>query len=360
MLTCSWVVVVTTVAGLISHSNAAVGDITHVVYRQGTTAYASNPGEIQVVPNRKYLVNFEILRNDLGQDHEYVTNIIVGGQNYGPCRPDGHDYDCNFYNCTRAKQMIVTPTTTVLKVDMRIIGHSWDCDCDTKTWQCSKENTIAGRTQMTAVGRFTLTAIGSIAPTTAPTQAPTMWFANPGHRDTIDNLTQTVLMLETSLGAITKTQNQRDETFNKKIDELTTNLTTTNNNLGIVTKELNTTVFEMGRITHELEAKLETLSNQLNATRDELAITKSNLTSTSQLLGNLRQTLKDLGSVQFATEPPPQGSTFAAPSIEASSGDIVVTSFGGAMLLRTQKCVSVDLCETTRFTAMIKEALANL
>ena len=44
---------------------------------------------------------------------------------------------------------------------MDFIGHSWDCDCDQQTWDCSREKTVGGRTKVTAVGRFTLTPSGT-------------------------------------------------------------------------------------------------------------------------------------------------------------------------------------------------------
>jgi hypothetical protein len=39
---------------------------------------------------------------------------------------------------------------------MKFSGHSRDCDCDTSTWECSREYAVEGRTPVTAVGHFSL------------------------------------------------------------------------------------------------------------------------------------------------------------------------------------------------------------
>ena len=54
---------------------------------------------------------------------------------------------------------ILTQTGNIAVV-MDFVGHSRDCDCDEQTWDCSRENTVGGRTPVTAVGRFTLTPSG--------------------------------------------------------------------------------------------------------------------------------------------------------------------------------------------------------
>ena len=75
----------------------------------------------------------------------------------GGCNPDGGDTDCTFFHCqvTSASATVVSQTG-IIAVRMDFTGHSHDCDCDLQTWECSAENTVGGRTPVTAVGRFTL------------------------------------------------------------------------------------------------------------------------------------------------------------------------------------------------------------
>ena len=136
-----------------------------MIYTSGDTAKTDNLGSIDVRPNVHYHVRFEILRNDLGGSHEKVTGVLVDGEDLGECNPDGSDYDCTFYDCS-SQQLSKTIISTTGKVDvnMKITGHSWDCDCDTKTWACSDQyDYVAGREKMTAVGIFVLTPIGDVA-----------------------------------------------------------------------------------------------------------------------------------------------------------------------------------------------------
>jgi hypothetical protein len=107
-----------------------------------------------------YDLKVEILRNDLGGAHERVSSIKLDGTTVGSCNPDGGDYDCTFYDCESAvTQKRYTPASNTIDVELIYTGHSHDCDCDTSNWQCSKENTVAGRTAMTAVARLTLTPL---------------------------------------------------------------------------------------------------------------------------------------------------------------------------------------------------------
>jgi len=118
-------------------------------------------GRATVVDGVKYKINTEVLRNDLASGSERVNRILVNGVNLGGCNPDGGDYDCTFFNCF-SSPMFFTATSTEVVIRVTYQGHSWDCDCDTTTWEsgdssCSKEKTIAGRTPMSAVARFTFT-----------------------------------------------------------------------------------------------------------------------------------------------------------------------------------------------------------
>ena len=98
----------------------------------------------------------EVLRNDLGHAHEKVVDVTLDGQSIGGCNPNGGDYDCTFFPCSHITHSF-TPTTEKVALRIDVQGHSWDCDCDMKAhpWKCSRENSISGRTAMTAVARYT-------------------------------------------------------------------------------------------------------------------------------------------------------------------------------------------------------------
>ena len=129
--------------------------VTQVIYSEGTAAQTNNAGTITVVPGVTYIVSMEILRNDLGSSSERVVDVTLDGTSIGGCNPDGHDYDCTFFTCSQSPS--VSSATGNIAVNLEYAGHSWDCDCDKESWECSKEDTVSGRTKMTAVARFTLT-----------------------------------------------------------------------------------------------------------------------------------------------------------------------------------------------------------
>ena len=80
-----------------------------------------------------YEVAVEILRNDLGDASEKVAWIkiddqeITGGEG---CKPDGGDYDCTFFACPEPKVPRHTATSSSMKIELNLVGHSHDCDCD--------------------------------------------------------------------------------------------------------------------------------------------------------------------------------------------------------------------------------------
>jgi hypothetical protein len=155
--------------------------IVAVAYSQGTTVYSSPSAAttVDVIPGETYNIRVEILRNDLGSASERVTAIRVGGTDIGGCNPDGGDYDCTFFDCASqltASNLIMTATTGTLTLEVDITGHSHDCDCDMTSWtsgqaSCSRQDTVAGRTPMTAVARFTLTP-GGHPPPSPPSPPP--------------------------------------------------------------------------------------------------------------------------------------------------------------------------------------------
>ena len=133
-----------------------------MVYGEGKTASPVQiyDSTINVVPKLKYNVKVEVLRNDLGEPNEKVSKITFDGTVIGDCNPDGGDDDCTFFDCQDSIQNSpVSSETGSILAALTYEGHSWDCDCDKETWECSRENQIATRIPMTAVARITLTPI---------------------------------------------------------------------------------------------------------------------------------------------------------------------------------------------------------
>lgn len=136
-----------------------INDISKGIYKAGTSGNGVDEiinGTIKVHPNTNYNVTVEILRNDLAsrKPNEYVKSIKLDGYEMGECQPDGGDYDCTFYKCNMSK--IINSKTGIINATLIFFGHSRDCDCNTTTWQCAKENTVTGYTPMKAVARFNL------------------------------------------------------------------------------------------------------------------------------------------------------------------------------------------------------------
>lgn len=131
---------------------------TLMLAHEGKSAQALVSKTYTVKRGATYVVQkFEVLRNDLGGASEKVTSIKVNGVELGECNPDGGDYDCTYFDCQKTHTF--STTSTQLTVQMTLTGHSWDCDCDTTTWECSKEDTWEGRTPrtpVTSVARITL------------------------------------------------------------------------------------------------------------------------------------------------------------------------------------------------------------
>ena len=134
--------------------------IKHMVYGEGETTKSTYESTINVAPNLDYDVRIEVLRNDLGENDERVSKITFDGVTIGDCNPDGSDYDCTFFDCRDTIQNAqVSSETGSIRVALTYQGHSWDCDCDKETWDCSPENQVSSRTPMTAAARITLIPI---------------------------------------------------------------------------------------------------------------------------------------------------------------------------------------------------------
>ena len=137
-----------------------------MIYEEGDTVGGSEKtyvGTINVTSDLPYDVKFEVLRSDLGNDHEKVSEISFNSVSFGECNPPGGDYDCDFYDCSsKLTKSELFSTTGTIKVELTYVGHSHDCDCDKKTWDCSPEQGQEGHnsqhdSRMIAAARITLT-----------------------------------------------------------------------------------------------------------------------------------------------------------------------------------------------------------
>jgi hypothetical protein len=126
-------------------------------YTNGGTQTVTAKGSGFVIGNSYKVDSVEVLRNDLGHASEYVTSIKLAGVEVGACHPDGGDYDCTFFNCRKSHTFTAQSANPNFEVSVK--GHSRDCDCDTNTWECSKEKTVAGRTPMNIVARVTVSEV---------------------------------------------------------------------------------------------------------------------------------------------------------------------------------------------------------
>ena len=129
-------------------------------------------GSIKVTKGVTYSLKVEVLRNDLGDSNEKVASITVDGREVGKkdgaaCNPDGGDSDCTFFDCEAqlSENLVVTANSSTIKVALDFKEHSWACDCDKKTWKCSKKGSKKGG-EMEAVARVTLRQVESPPVTT--------------------------------------------------------------------------------------------------------------------------------------------------------------------------------------------------
>ena len=97
----------------------------------------------------------------MGGSSEKLATVTLDGKHMLPsagCNPPGSDYACDFWKCPVVSAAKVMSKTGSIAVAFNVIETSYDCDCDTKTWQCSSElKKVKGRTPMEAAVRFTLT-----------------------------------------------------------------------------------------------------------------------------------------------------------------------------------------------------------
>ena len=143
------------------------GTLVQIIYKAGKNSQSQSQrnaeiitGSISVSKGVQYSVTAEVLRNDMGSSSEKLVSITLDGVQMlprGGCNPPGSDYSCDFWTCPVVSAAQVVSETGSIAVAFDVRETSWDCDCDTKTWQCSAENKVKGRTAMEAAVRFTLT-----------------------------------------------------------------------------------------------------------------------------------------------------------------------------------------------------------
>ena len=135
---------------------------TKVIYEEGDAggeAPTTYSGVLYVIPGAEYSIKFEVLRNDLGDPSEKVSDIKINDESFGECNPSGGDYDCTFHDCTSVlARQTVSSATGEMSVKLTFVGHSRDCNCDKTTWECQSELLEQGDlSPMLAVYRVTLT-----------------------------------------------------------------------------------------------------------------------------------------------------------------------------------------------------------
>ena len=141
--------------------------IVKVIYKAGKNSQTQAQrnaeiikGTISVCKGVEYSVKAEALRGDMASASEYLASITLDGAKVLPkagCNPPGNDYDCDFWNCPVVSGASVVSQTGSIAVGFDVKETSWDCDCDTNTFECSPENKVAGRTAIEAAVRITLT-----------------------------------------------------------------------------------------------------------------------------------------------------------------------------------------------------------
>ena len=127
-----------------------------------------------MVPKVRYGIKVEVLLNDLGDASEKVSSIELNGIHIGQCNPESSgciaqglsecgDYACVFYDCTSyLDKTLISFDSSSVNIKIVFVEHSKDCDCNTKTWECKKENEDPTLTPTYALARITFTAHGII------------------------------------------------------------------------------------------------------------------------------------------------------------------------------------------------------
>ena len=110
------------------------------------------------MPNVSYNIFVEVLRSPKRSLKEEITKIIIDDVDIGPCNPTDNTTECGFLSCpnTEDTPYTVMSETGVVDVVIEYEGHSWGCNCDISTWQCSFEFSHSQQVPMVAVARITI------------------------------------------------------------------------------------------------------------------------------------------------------------------------------------------------------------
>ena len=138
--------------------------LTRIVYQNDDGANAATDtwlSTINVQPNTKYSIAWQVLRSDLASSSENVVDVQLDSLSVGGCNPPGEDYACDFYDCTGSSTQYITSATGVINVAATFTGHSKDCDCDRSDLdgKCAREDTVNSYTPTKAALKFILTAM---------------------------------------------------------------------------------------------------------------------------------------------------------------------------------------------------------
>ena len=95
---------------------------------------------ISVIPNTTYSISIDNLRHKKTDSVQKFDKIIVGGLELGNCQPEVYRNNCTFVPCSNIKQAKNTIKSETGEIDIvvEVEGHSWACNCDTKSWECSE------------------------------------------------------------------------------------------------------------------------------------------------------------------------------------------------------------------------------
>ena len=127
-----------------------------------------------MVPKVRYAIKVEVLLNDLSNAEEKVSSIEINEIKIGECNPedsgciaqglsDCGDHACVFYDCTSyLEKSLFSFDSSAVNIKLAFSGHSRDCDCNTNTWECKKEEVDPTLTPTLALARITFTAQGII------------------------------------------------------------------------------------------------------------------------------------------------------------------------------------------------------
>ena len=105
-----------------------------------------------------YSVTIEVLITSKMSVYESLTEVVLDGEDLGPCSPETNSKSCTFSICQEIsdKEIIVVSESGTMDLGMTFFNHSSRCNCDPISWKCSHEFTDSGQISMVAVARIVL------------------------------------------------------------------------------------------------------------------------------------------------------------------------------------------------------------